>query len=99
TISVDGKLLKRQDEIGTISNGIEEMKNSLRHLVSQIKTSSTDIDHQVENSMNSIMELNTNLESVSATTEELAASTEETAASSQEMSAATSGNVSSDIRD
>lgn len=90
TLEVNEKLLKRQDEIGTISNGIEEMKNSLRHLVGQIKTSSNDIDHQVENSMNSIMELNTNLESVSATTEELAASTEETAASSEEMSAATS---------
>ncbi|WP_312651490.1 methyl-accepting chemotaxis protein [Proteiniclasticum sp.] len=90
TIDVNEKLLKRKDEIGTISNGIEEMKNSLRHLVSQIKDSSRDIDHQVENSMNSIMELNTNLESVSATTEELAASTQETAASSEEMSAATS---------
>ncbi len=90
TIDVSDNLLKRKDEIGTISNGIEEMKNSLRHLVSQIKDSSRDIDHQVENSMNSIMELNTNLESVSATTEELAASTQETAASSEEMSAATS---------
>lgn len=87
TVDVDQKLLDRKDEIGTISNGISEMKDSLRHLVKRIMESSEEINTKVENSMHSIEELNENLESVSATTEELAASTQETAASSEEMSA------------
>jgi methyl-accepting chemotaxis protein len=90
TVDVDQKLLKRQDEIGTISNGIHEMKNALRNLVGKITETSNGISAQVETSMNSIVELNTNLESVSATTEELAAGNEETAASTEEMAAASS---------
>lgn len=90
TVSVDQKLMKRQDEIGIISLGIDEMKESLRGLVQKIMQSSEDINLQVENSVHRIEELNSNLESVSATTEELAASMEETAASTEEMSAASS---------
>ncbi|MFH5834862.1 methyl-accepting chemotaxis protein [Proteiniclasticum sp. C24MP] len=90
TVDVDQKLLKRQDEIGTISNGIHGMKNALRDLVGKITETSNGISAQVETSMNSIIELNTNLESVSATTEELAAGNEETAASTEEMAAASS---------
>jgi len=90
TVDVDQKLLNRQDEIGTISNGINEMKNSLRHLVQEITETSNGINSQVEASMNSIIELNTNLESVSATTEELAAGNQETAAATEEMAAASS---------
>jgi methyl-accepting chemotaxis protein len=88
TLEVDEKLLKRQDEIGVISHGINEMKDSLRALVMRITASSEDINRQVENSVKAIEALNTNLESVSATTEELAASMEETAASTEEMAAA-----------
>lgn|GEM_PF-202099 len=88
TVEVDQKLLKREDEIGTISHGIDEMKRSLRDLVERIIQSSENINSQVENSVRSIESLNDNLESVSATTEELAASMEETAASTEEMSAA-----------
>lgn len=89
-LKVEEKLLKRQDEIGIISNGIEEMKDSLRSLVEKITASSEDINRQVETSVRSIEALNTNLESVSATTQELAASMEETAASTEEMAAASS---------
>lgn len=88
TLHVDEKLLKREDEIGIISNGINEMKDSLRALVLRITASSEEINRQVENSVSSIEALNTNLESVSATTQELAASMEETAASTEEMAAA-----------
>ena len=88
TLQVDEKLLNREDEIGIIAHGINEMKDSLRALVLRITASSEDINHQVENSVRSIEALNSNLESVSATTEELAASMEETAASTEEMAAA-----------
>lgn len=87
TVEVESKLLERKDELGVISNGIKEMRDSLKHLVLRITEASSQIDEKVENSMKRIAELNNNLESVSATTEELAASTEETAAASEEMSA------------
>jgi len=87
TVEIEPKLLSRKDELGVISNGIKEMRDSLKHLVMRITESSTQIDEKVENSMKRITELTNNLESVSATTEELAASTEETAAASEEMSA------------
>lgn len=87
TVEIESKLLTRKDELGVISNGIKEMRDSLKHLAMRITESSTQIDEKVENSMKRITELTDNLESVSATTEELAASTEETAAASEEMSA------------
>ncbi len=87
TVEVEPKLLSRKDELGVISNGINEMRDSLKHLVMRITEASSQIDDKVENSMKRITELTNNMESVSATTEELAASTEETAAASEEMSA------------
>lgn len=87
TVEIEPKLLSRKDELGIISNGIREMRDSLKHLAMRITESSSQIDEKVENSMRRIAELTNNMESVSATTEELAASTEETAAASEEMSA------------
>ena len=87
TVEIESKLLERKDELGVISNGIKEMRDSLKYLAMRITESSAQIDEKVENSMKRITELTNNLESVSATTEELAASTEETAAASEEMSA------------
>ncbi|MGB4589262.1 MAG: methyl-accepting chemotaxis protein [Clostridiaceae bacterium] len=87
TVEIEPKLLLRKDELGVISNGIKEMRDSLKHLVMRIAEASSQIDEKVENSMKRITELTNNMESVSATTEELAASTEETAAASEEMSA------------
>jgi methyl-accepting chemotaxis protein len=84
---IDHKYLSRKDEIGTISNGINDMKESLKHLVRSIKHESSDIEEQTQNVVNNVNELNGSLEEISATTEELAASMEETAASSEEISA------------
>ncbi|WP_432667565.1 methyl-accepting chemotaxis protein [Wukongibacter baidiensis] len=84
---IDNKYLSRKDEIGTITNGINDMKNSLRGLVNSIKNESTTIENEVEHVINDVNLLNSSLEDISATTEELAASMEETAASSEEMSA------------
>ncbi len=87
TIDVDEKMLSSKDEIGIIANGIQGMKDSLKHLAVQITTEAASIHDRVENVVIEMNELNDNLEGISATTEELAANTEETAASSQEMTA------------
>ncbi|MCB2307148.1 methyl-accepting chemotaxis protein [Clostridium estertheticum] len=84
---IDPKYLARKDEIGTITNGINNMKNSLKHLVGSILNESLSIENEVTNSIKNVNMLNDNLTDISATTEELAASMEETAASSEEMSA------------
>ncbi len=86
-LDVDAKYLSRRDEIGTISNAIQDMKDSLKNLISRIMVESASIEHKVENVMENMNQLNDNFENVSATTEELAASMEETAASAEEMSA------------
>lgn len=84
---IDSKYLARKDEIGTITNGINDMKNSLKNLVNSIKSESSAIESEVESVISNVNVLNRSLEDISATTEELAASMEETAASSEEMSA------------
>ncbi len=85
TLEIDKKYLARKDEIGTIINGINNMKIELKHLVNSIKNESYEIDNEVEYVMNNVKALNANLGDVSATTEELAASMEQTAASAEEM--------------
>jgi methyl-accepting chemotaxis protein len=84
---IDTKYLSRKDEIGTITNAINNMKNSLKHLVGSIVDESLAIENEVSNSIKNVNVLNANLTDISATTEELAASMEETAASSEQMSA------------
>lgn len=87
TREVDNKYLSRNDEIGTITRGISNMKDALKGLVNSIKGESAVIESEVEYVMNHVKVLSGDLEEISATTEELAASMEETAASSEEMTA------------
>lgn len=84
---VDIKLLLRNDEIGSMTNAINEMKNALKQLVISVNIESNKIDEEVAYTMTNVINLSESVEDISATTEELAASMEETAASSQEMSA------------
>lgn len=85
SVPIDASYLKRRDEIGTIVNSIDRMKESLKHLVANINGESVEIKRQVDEVNQSAVELKQNLESVSATTEELAASMEETAATSDQI--------------
>lgn len=87
TVDVDKSMLSSKDEIGVIANGIQAMKDSLKHLAFEITTEATSIQEKVENIVAEMSELNGELEGISATTEELSANTEETAASSEEMTA------------
>lgn len=87
TQEMDEKDLARKDELGTIINGINTMKESLKQLVYSIKGETIAIETKVENVISNVALLNNNLEDISATTEEVAANMEETAASSEEMAA------------
>jgi methyl-accepting chemotaxis protein len=87
TLNVDTKYLSRKDEIGTITKGINNMKNSLKHLINSIKNESTSINDGIGYVTSNVNDLNSSLEEISSTTEELSAGMEETAASSEEMSA------------
>ncbi|AYF55422.1 methyl-accepting chemotaxis protein (plasmid) [Clostridium novyi] len=84
---LDCELLSRKDEIGIITNGINNMKNSLINLVVSIKNESSAIEQKVNNVVENVQILDSDLQEISATTEELAASMEETSAVSEEMSA------------
>ena len=85
TVEVAPRFMRRQDEIGEITRGINEMKNALRALVGSINKESGAISDEVSQVMENVIVLNTGIEEISATTQELAASMEETAASSQVM--------------
>ncbi|MCT4585772.1 MAG: methyl-accepting chemotaxis protein [Peptostreptococcaceae bacterium] len=81
----DNTLLLRKDEIGTISNGINNMKNSLISLVKSIKKESFSIDQKSKTIVSNMDILNNDLYEISSTTEELAAGMEESAAASIQM--------------
>lgn len=83
----EDKYLKRKDEIGTITVGIDNIKIELKRLIGSIKMESNAIENEVEDAISNVKTLNQNLEEVSATTQEIAAGMEETAASAEEMSA------------
>lgn len=88
TQEMDEKDLSRKDELGTIINGINTMKESLKQLVYSIKDETMAIESEVDIVISNVNLFNNNLEDISATTEEVAANMEETAASSEEMAAA-----------
>lgn len=85
TQEIDKKYISMNNEIGIIARGISGMKDSLKVLVSSIKTESDSIENEVNHVIDNFKILNDNLADVSATTEELAAGTEETAASSTQI--------------
>ncbi|MBW6409409.1 hypothetical protein KYD98_04840 [Clostridium sp. YB-6] len=86
-MNVAKKFMKRKDEIGEISNAINDMQNSLKIFIGNVKEESNNIKTIVNTISHNINDLNQNIEDVSSTTEELSAGMEETAASAQEMSA------------
>lgn len=87
SFEIEPKLLSRKDEVGSIINGINDMRDSLKQLVNSIKKESMAIEDEVSFVVENVVNLNTSIKDISMKSEELAASMEETAASSQEMSA------------
>lgn len=85
TQDIEPKYLARKDEIGIITNSINDMKNSLKYLIGSIIDESLSIENEVNGSIKNMNILYRDLTNISATTEELAANMEETAACSEEM--------------
>lgn len=85
TQDIEPKYLARKDEIGIITNSINDMKNSLKYLIGSIIDESLSIENEVNGSIKNMNILYGDLTNISATTEELAANMEETAACSEEM--------------
>lgn len=85
---IDVKALARKDEIGTITNGINNMKNALKGLAQRILEESQALDQDIAPILSNVNALNGSLQDVSANTEELAASMQETSASTEEMASA-----------
>lgn len=71
SIQVEPKLLKNKDETGVIARGIQDMKESLRMLITSIQDESMNIEGHVSEVITQVSHLNENMETVSATTEEL----------------------------
>ncbi|AFM40570.1 methyl-accepting chemotaxis protein [Desulfosporosinus acidiphilus SJ4] len=97
TQEIDASYLARFDEIGAITKAINDMKNSIKQLITSIRNESSIIEQEVQEVMNNVLILTENFEEISATTEELAASMEETSASSEEM-AATSQEIEKSVQ-
>jgi len=79
--------IKTKDEIEDIALSINKVQNSLKDLISNVTSTSEDIDNVIDTVNDKMKYLNEDVEEVSAITEELSANIEETAASAEEMSA------------
>lgn len=84
---LDARLVSRRDEIGTIAKGINNMRDSLVHLVKNIKFESSNIDTTTRIIVENVDVLSNDLQEISSTTEQLAAGMEESAAAAEEMTA------------
>ena len=82
---INKKYLNRKDDFGIVFNDINSMKDSIKKLINNAKTSTENNNEVVSIVGDDINVLNEQIENVSAITEELAAGMEESAASSEEM--------------
>lgn len=81
----DRKLTKREDEIGIMNNGIEEMRYNLNRFMKEISDTSGIIDENAEKLEQIAKQTYSSSTDNSATTEELAASMEEASATTEEI--------------
>ncbi len=87
SVQFNTKLLKRKDEVGKLSNAMNEMKNNMNKVIGEIVVSSKELLDVSNISNAKFVELNGFIQDISAATEELSAGMEETAASSEELNA------------
>ncbi len=86
SINVPQNFLLKQDEIGTLSNALNDMCKNLRNIVSKVSTSAyslTDASEQIKSSA----------QSLSSASSEEASTVEETSASLEEMNASVNQNA------
>lgn len=83
----DAKYLNKSDEIGALTKSTAQSIVGIRRIVERVVTESQSMEAVIATINERFMDLNEDLEGVSATTQELAANMEETAAAAEEMSA------------
>ncbi|MBO5278103.1 MAG: methyl-accepting chemotaxis protein [Lachnospiraceae bacterium] len=81
------RMKKRRDDFGVLANQLETMRTNVAALITDVKNCSGNIEIGMSNVNSNTVELNGEIEGISATTQELAAGTEETAASAEEINA------------
>lgn len=87
TAEIPAKYKKMKDEIGIMLQSLETMQDSLRQLIGGVVDAAEKVMESVLVTDKHISALNSEFESISATTQELSAGMEEMAAASEEMSA------------
>ena len=84
---INKKYIKRKDELGDLTRGIDAMRETSIELIGNILNESGESIRATESVFNIVSEVNASSQEVLATTEELSAGMEETAASAEEMNA------------
>ena len=102
-VSNDGDLtqkivVKSNDEVSDIADGINDLLEYIRGVVSSIHQNSTKLAGSVDTALTSATETNDKLGDVSATMEEMSAAMEETSASVQQVQGSTN-KVKSEVED
>ncbi len=87
TEAVPEELLDRKDEIGQISNGLDDVYKTFMEVQSNTFKEMDNSIKIIENITNSLKDLNFKIQNTFAATEQLSASMEETGASTEEMNA------------
>lgn len=87
TGTVPRKLLSKTDEIGRLANAVSTMQLSIKNIVKNVVTESSNVSEALIKINSEMDRLNRNIEGISATTQELSAGTEESASSTEEMNA------------
>ncbi|HEX3029771.1 MAG TPA: methyl-accepting chemotaxis protein, partial [Clostridia bacterium] len=88
-LSVSIKKVKRNDELGVLSQSVENMQSSMKQIIGAIKDEMTNVSRAFEVNEQSIVKLVANIEDSSSTVEQLSAGMQETAASTEEINATT----------
>lgn len=80
-------ILKRKDELGTLTNSMEVMRNNMYEVISSIKNETDSVNQAIKVSNENILTLSNDLSVAFQSIEQLSAGMEETAASTQEINA------------
>ena len=81
------KRINRNDELGLLSQSIDEMQKAMISIISVIKSETDAVVGSIHKSSQNLSKLVENLEDASSTVEQISAGMEETAASTQEINA------------
>ncbi|MCZ8521359.1 MULTISPECIES: methyl-accepting chemotaxis protein [Paenibacillus] len=94
THTLPAGLLKRTDEIGHLAHSVEKMSASIRTVLGQVASETSNVKSFIGQSSASMSSLASQVEDVSATTEQMSAGMQETAAMAHTMNV-----TSSEIKD